>query len=402
MQRRKIRLVLLIAALGLIGLLSAQAQRKYNTGKGQKPAGADQIQTITSLDYKISGPYTHKNLSIFLIHGEDRAKGQIPLTLQEAMKQKKVIVHETENVNTLAIENISQEEVFVQSGDIVKGGKQDRVLALDLIVPPKSGRMPIDSFCVEQGRWNQRGEESANAFSASDKMLVTKDLKIAAKSKKSQSEVWENVGKSARKVSGGVLAMSSMPTGSATPAPPANTVLPALPVQSAAGAADNSAAGIAAQDEQAFDFSPLGATRSLQLALENKRVQQTVSDYIDNLSSIIDGKTDIIGYAFAINGQVNSGDVYSSNGLFKKLWPKLLESSATEALGEFQKGVAYEPVDVNAVKSFMNEAETGKDETKEVAKSVTMIKRETKKNLFFETRERKQSAEWIHRNYISK
>src|SRR5215510_8865160 len=176
MSSRKIGLVLLVAALGLIGLLSVQAQRKYNTSKGQKPAAADQIQTVASLNYKVSGPYSHKNLSIFLIHGEDRAKGWVPLTLQEAMEQKKVIVHETENVNSLAIENVSREEVFVQSGDIVKGGKQDRVLAIDLIVPPKSGRMPIDSFCVEQGRWNKRGEESANAFSASDKMLVTKDL----------------------------------------------------------------------------------------------------------------------------------------------------------------------------------------------------------------------------------
>ncbi|MCI0659621.1 MAG: hypothetical protein L0220_00960 [Acidobacteria bacterium] len=395
MQRRKIGLVLLITALGLIGFLSVQAQRKYSTSKGQKPAGADQIQPITSLDYKVSGPYSHKNLSIFLIHGEDRAKERVPLTLQEAMEQKKVIVHETDDVNSLAIENVSQEEVFVQSGDIVKGGKQDRVLALDLIVPPKSGKLPIDSFCVEQGRWSKRGDESANAFSASDKMLITKDLKIAAKSKKSQSEVWENVAKSTRKVSEGVLAYIA-PAPAATPNPLAPPP-PAKPV--APGTADNAAA---IEQIYANSLRPHGATSSLQLALENKEIQQTVSDYLKNLSSIIEGKNDVIGYAFAINGQVNSGDVYSSHRLFKKLWPKLLESSATEALGEFQKDVTFEPLDVNAVKSFMNEAETGKDETKEVAKNVTMIKRESKKNLFFETRDRKQSAEWIHRNYISK
>src|SRR5262245_32054424 len=113
MSRRKIGLVLLLAALGLISLLSVEAQRKYNTSKSQNSAAADQPQTIASFNYKISGPYSHKNLSIFLIHGEDRAKGRVPLTLQEAMEQKKVIVHETENVNSLAIENVSQEEVFV-------------------------------------------------------------------------------------------------------------------------------------------------------------------------------------------------------------------------------------------------------------------------------------------------
>src|SRR5829696_9211553 len=99
---------------------------------------------------RISGPYTHKNLSVYLVHGEDVQKGKTPLTLEEAMSRKLVVVHETEDVNELAIENVSQkDEVYVQAGDIVKGGKQDRFLAVDLIVPAMSGRLPIDSFCVE-------------------------------------------------------------------------------------------------------------------------------------------------------------------------------------------------------------------------------------------------------------
>src|SRR5262249_42685987 len=108
---------------------------------------------VAATNYTISGPYSHKNLTIFLLHGENQKAGKSPLTLQEAMAEKKVIVHETGNVNELSIENVSDEEVYVQSGDIVKGGRQDRVLAMDLIVPPKSGKMPIESFCVEHGRW---------------------------------------------------------------------------------------------------------------------------------------------------------------------------------------------------------------------------------------------------------
>jgi len=70
--------------------------------------------------------------------------------LQEAMERKAVIVHETSEVNELSIENVSQsEEVLVQAGDIVKGGRQDRVLAVDLIMPAGSGKMPIAAFCVE-------------------------------------------------------------------------------------------------------------------------------------------------------------------------------------------------------------------------------------------------------------
>ncbi len=80
---------------------------------------------IEATAHRISGPFTHENLTVFLIHGEDRIKNKDFLTLQEALKKKKVVVHETQQVNELAIENVSKtEEVFVQAGDIVKGGQQ--------------------------------------------------------------------------------------------------------------------------------------------------------------------------------------------------------------------------------------------------------------------------------------
>ncbi len=42
---------------------------------------------------------------------------------------------------------------------------------------------------------------------------------------------------------------------------------------------------------------------------------------------------DIVGYVFAVNGKLNSADVYPSNGLFRKMWGKLLTASAIEAIG---------------------------------------------------------------------
>src|ERR687883_1105547 len=108
------------------------------------------------------------------------------------MEKRVVVVHETKDVNELSIENVSEdEEVYVQSGDIVKGGQQDRVLAVDLVVPPRSGRMPIAAFCVESGRWSRRGGEAASTFESSNDRIATKDLKIAANGSKSQGEVWE-------------------------------------------------------------------------------------------------------------------------------------------------------------------------------------------------------------------
>jgi hypothetical protein len=97
-------------------------------------------------DYHVSGPYTHDNLSIFLIHGKSGGKSY--LTLREGLEQKKVIVYETKQVSELAIENLSDKDVFVQGGDIVKGGQQDRVLQTDFVLTAKSGKLPIAAFGV--------------------------------------------------------------------------------------------------------------------------------------------------------------------------------------------------------------------------------------------------------------
>src|SRR5215212_7473031 len=142
-------------------------------------------------DYRLSGPYTHKNLTVFLVHGKELTTKPF-LTLQEALAQKKVRVYETKEVNELAIRNLSNEDVYVQAGDIVRGGEQDRMISVDFIVPPKSGRMPIAAFCVESGRWNKRGNE-VNASFASSENSATNELKLAAKSGKSQQAVWDNV-----------------------------------------------------------------------------------------------------------------------------------------------------------------------------------------------------------------
>ena len=105
-----------------------------------------------------------------------------------------VRVDETRNVSALKIENLSGDvHVFIQAGDIVKGGQQDRVLITDLVVPPKSGPQPIGSFCVEQGRWSRRAGESTSAFSKSDKQLITMMQRYAVKSAKQQSAVWTEV-----------------------------------------------------------------------------------------------------------------------------------------------------------------------------------------------------------------
>ena len=129
---------------------------------------------------RISGPLVHENLAVYFIHGSS-APGKVPLTLEEAMANGAVKVRETSNVNQLEIENLGDHEVFVQSGDIVKGGKQDRTLMVSLLLPPHSGSIPIASFCVEEGRWTARGREDARNFSAASASVPSRELKLAMK-----------------------------------------------------------------------------------------------------------------------------------------------------------------------------------------------------------------------------
>lgn len=52
-------------------------------------------------EYDISSPYCYKNLTVFIICGEDRSQGKSFFTLQEAMEQGKIIVKETGVVKEL-------------------------------------------------------------------------------------------------------------------------------------------------------------------------------------------------------------------------------------------------------------------------------------------------------------
>lgn len=306
--------------------------------------------------YRLSAPYTHKNLTIFLIHGKDERPGGNVITLQEAMERRLLIVYETSEVNELEVENVSKTlDVFIQSGDIVKGGKQDRVLAVSIIIPARSGRVKIDAFCVESGRWEKRGGEDVSKFASSNDRIVSKDLKIAANASRSQQEVWAKVAEAQQNLSKNV--------GGAVASPKSSS--------------------------------------SLQLALEDRKVAANIDDYVRELSRITDGKSDVIGYAFAINGKINSADIYVSNALFRKVWLKNLKATATEAVSESKAVRLAAPVKAEAVKDFMEEADRAKADTRRVAGSNRVTKREDKDNVLVEAYDDKSKAV-VHRTYLRK
>src|SRR5262245_38344421 len=139
---------------------------------------------------KISGPYTHENLAIFFIHGEDALKGRKFMLLGEAMEKKVFAIYETQKVNTLEMENLSAtDEVLILSGDILKGGQQDRIAQHDQFVPPKSGKVPLTVFCVEHtaGRWMREMTEMDKKFQASPGQLNNNALRLANRKEGNQA-----------------------------------------------------------------------------------------------------------------------------------------------------------------------------------------------------------------------
>ena len=344
-----------VLTLGVLVAVAMIAGAFLTTRAQWSVSGGAKGEVSQAGDYKLTGPYTYKNLSIFLVHGVNTIKAKSFLTLQEALVQKKIVVYETQSVNELSIQNFSDQDVYVQSGDIVKGGQQDRMIGVDLIVPAHSDKLPISAFCVEHGRWTARGNERASVFSSSSDSATTRELKLAAKRSTSQGEVWRSVSVAQEKLSRNVGARVNSPV----------------------------------------------SESSLQLAVENTRVRGTAENYVKALEGIVDGSDDIIGYVFAINGQVNSADIYGSNVLFKKLWPKLLNANAIEAIAELQDG-KFKPATVDNAKGFLSDSEKAKPSEKDVNARVNLVTREDDDNIFFETRDKQQGGTMVHRNYIKK
>jgi hypothetical protein len=339
----------------------------------------------------ITGPYTHENLSIFLIHSAGNATGRKLLTLQEAMEQKKTVVYETGSVNELAIENQSSEEVYIQAGDIVKGGRQDRVLTMDLLLPAHSGKLPISAFCVEQGRWTKRGNEAADQFNSSNAAVAGKALKMAVVNQKDQMQVWNQVAAERENLAMVTKSSAAGGTGDGT----------------SAGAGPGVAGGVVGAAPPAADrmvkYASLQSSSSMQLAMESKPVVDATDAYLHDLAKIVDGQSDAVGYAYAINGKLNSAEIYASRELFLKMWPKLVRASAVAALGERPKADASQkPPAIPAVQAFLADGRKAPETSKQVNGQLTVVRKESPQTLLLETRDQSPKDDWMHQSYVVK
>ena len=242
---------------------------------------------------KIDGPFTHSNLSLYLLtlpETESKSGSQHFLPLDRAIVEKTVVVHETGEVGQLEIENLSPGiDVFIQDGDIVRGGLQDRVVRTDFILPANSGRLPLPTFCVEQRRWGRRGSEAVGLFSSSRHSFSGRSMRAKMRGgQTNQHAMWEEVSKMQCKLSASIgenVAAASSPS-------------------------------------------------SMDLSLDHKVLERRRLAVRQELGSLREKYPQATGMVVAINGKVLGGDLYFTSELFKDLWEKLLDTAANESVAE--------------------------------------------------------------------
>jgi hypothetical protein len=312
----------------------------------------------------ISGPSRYRHIAFYFVHGASDG-APVPLTLQEALENGAVSVRETGTMNALSLENLGNAEVFIQAGDIVKGGRQDRVLSNDLWLPARSGDVPIAAYCVEPGRWTARQAEEATKFSSADASMPSHSAKL-------------------RMHAAGLWA-----PGREAHAMPAQAVI----WEECA----------AAQERLARSLGPSvraeASRSSLQLSLETEKVKGARKAYIDELQTAGESGQDIVGSVVAINGKIKSGDIYASNALFRKMWSKILAAGATEAIGETPTDPASPPK-IEEICSFLAGAQKIPQSECGLNHGSRLITREGESLLCAELQ--RSDGSWVHQNYLAK
>ena len=297
--------------------------------------------------YALLSPIHSGNLTVFPVAASKSYETAEFLTLDEGLRSGDVVVTEAgqarglirhrpnepaimhpvrdAEVNRLVLVNNSKRPLLLLAGEIVTGGKQDRVIGKDRIVPAESDPVDLSVFCVEPGRWvaaNGKYEFSNRGGSAVG-LLAAPVVRSKAMAAKDQQQVWDSVRSSQR-----AMAESVEVTGAA----------PAVNAES-----------------------------SYARVMDNREVQKQVDAVAEPMQrsyeSVIRQLRDkhAVGVVVAVNGEIVWADIFASTQLLQKYWPKLARSYATEAVVTRAKGGESSLKDAQ---KFVNELE-GRHETSE-------------------------------------
>src|SRR5271155_2097404 len=294
--------------------------------------------------YKGLEPIRHGRLTVFPVIAPRAYATSEFLTLDEGLRSGEVVVteygnvrglmrrrltpavqHESAEVNRLVLVNNSKRPLLLLAGEIVTGGKQDRVIGKDRIAPAESDPVDLSVFCVEPGRWvavNGKPDFSSTGRNTTA-VFASPVVRGKAMSEKDQQQVWDSV-----RSSQGAMAETVEVTGAAP---------------------------------------EVNATTSYAQVMDNKEVQKKVDavaepvqrNYESGIRQLRDKNA--VGVVGAVNGEIVWADLFASTELLQKYWPKLVRSYATEAVVTRAKGGE---VSLRDAQKFLDDLE-GRHETAE-------------------------------------
>jgi hypothetical protein len=279
-------------------------------------------------NWRLLDPVSYEDITIFPVVGSSSQDTSPFLTLDEGLSTGEVIVSEQgaaglartrdgrpvivpqynagASVNQLVLINRSKRPLLLLAGELVSGGKQDRIIGKDRIVPVGSDPLPLDVFCVEHGRWT-----GASAQFKDSKMIVHPSVREQAAVAQNQNEVWDAV-------RSGTLAK--------TPPPPS------------AGRADGYSEARISPRALESAIATVAPTQSYEKIYQHSRVGASVDEFVEELQRRFNRATSglkgerVVGVVVAYGGDVAWSDIFASGDLFEHYWSKLLRSYAVEAL----------------------------------------------------------------------
>ena len=273
--------------------------------------------------YKVLAPISRGNLTIFPVVADRTHDTRNFLTLDEGVRTGEVVVSEAGSlrplirrrqdyipgdgaeVNRLVLVNNSDRPLILLAGEIVTGGKQDRVVGKDRIVPPKSDPIDLSVFCVEPGRWVATKSE----FGSFHSQMAQPSVRRSAMADQNQQKVWEEVG----------AARESM-------------AVRAAPAAASALAGTSSYARVMDNDEVKHQVDAMAAP-----------IEQSYLGLMRELH-----ERNAAGVVVAVNGRMIWADLFASTALLEKYWPKLIRSYAAEALTQGRNSGRPEMKDAQA------------------------------------------------------
>jgi ARG and Rhodanese-Phosphatase-superfamily-associated Protein domain len=272
-------------------------------------------------DWRLLEPITYENLTVFPVVSASGHDTREFLTLEEGLSSGEITVREqgaetivrnrnqsrpvppgygAPSVNQLVLINRSKRPLILLAGELVSGGKQDRIIAKDRIVPPGAEPLPLNVFCVEHGRWSNGAEFSAAST------IVHPSVREQAAVKQSQSDVWASV-------TAGSAAVSARPAApEAAPRMSEDMIVQALRTEA--------------------------PTQSYNKIYNSRAIGGSVDAFVEEVQRRFRRETSglkgerVVGVVIAYGGEVAWSDIFASGELFEQYWNKLLRSYAVEAL----------------------------------------------------------------------